>query len=374
VFRSSNPETGDSASVEKFLQNSDVLRAEALRSSLDDRDRGISAGPLVPRIVALYKPSSHVSHNQCSQFAGLGFDRQSKRKAEEDFRALRSYTRRIRVQGLHLRAQELQAWNSGSRSGEYSRATRLHRPVHPANARAYYSDLSRLESDFPNKLSALEERITQAASRAGRTRSEIALVAVTKKFSAAAIRTAYQYGIRNFGENYVQEFASKQHAVSDLSEAKYHLIGHLQANKARAAIELFATIHTVDSAKLLDRLNRLCAETQRTVDVLLELKLTDEPRKTGLSYSDMPGLMEAAARCDRLRVLGVMTMPPWSEKSENSRPYFRKLAAIAREYALPQLSMGMSNDFEVAIEEGATIIRIGSALFGARPKAATNEA
>lgn len=217
---------------------------------------------------------------------------------------------------------------------------------------------------------AVETRIRQAADRSGRARSDITLVAVSKKFSAAAIRAAYQAGLREFGENYVREFAEKRPGLVDLPGARFHLIGHLQSNKARDASELFDVIQTVDSPKLLRRLDSLAADRGKPLEVLIEVKLSSEISKTGARPEEIPSLLEAASDCPHLRLTGLMTMPPWSEDPETSRPYFRRLADLARQYELARLSMGMSADFEVAIEEGATIVRVGTALFGARPKPA----
>ena len=194
-------------------------------------------------------------------------------------------------------------------------------------------------------------------------------MAVSKKFSAAAIRQAYLAGLRHFGENYVQEFADKQPQLADLPEARFHFIGHLQANKSRQAAMLFQVIHTVDSARLLQRLDTAAREAGKVLDILLEVKLSGEETKSGVGESGIPAILAAADSCQSLRVTGLMTMPPWSQDAEKSRPYFQRLAALARLYKLPQLSMGMSNDFEVAIEEGATLVRVGTALFGPRPKA-----
>lgn len=179
---------------------------------------------------------------------------------------------------------------------------------------------------------------------------------------------AYRCGIRQFGENYVQEFAAKRSELAGLDEAVFHLIGHLQSNKTNQASGLFHVIHTIDSPKLLQRLDRAAVERNVELEALLEIKLSGEETKTGAEVKDLPGLLEAAEDCRRVKVVGLMVMPPWSENAELSRPYFRRLAELARTYGLKQLSMGMSNDFEVAIEEGATIIRVGTALFGARPK------
>ena len=174
--------------------------------------------------------------------------------------------------------------------------------------------------------------------------------------------------MRDFGENYVQEFAEKQPNLSGLDGARFHLIGHLQSNKARLACELFQAIQTVDSVKLLRRLDAAAAETNTSPQILIEVKLSGEENKSGASPEEVPGLLDAAANCQHVAVSGLMTMPPWSADAQHSRPYFKRLAELAREHNLSQLSMGMSNDFEVAIEEGATIIRVGTALFGPRPK------
>jgi hypothetical protein len=222
--------------------------------------------------------------------------------------------------------------------------------------------------DFSRHLDAVEERIMRAVAQSGRQRADITLVAVSKKFSASAVQVAYQAGLRHFGENYVQEFAQKNLELGELTEARYHLIGHLQSNKARPAVSLFDTIHTVDSVKLLQRLDAAAAEAGKSLEALIELKLSGEETKTGAPERDIPAIVEAAAVCARVRVTGLMTMPPWSTDAETARPFFQRLAGLGRQFHLSQLSMGMSNDFEVAIEEGATIIRVGTALFGPRPK------
>jgi pyridoxal phosphate enzyme (YggS family) len=193
-------------------------------------------------------------------------------------------------------------------------------------------------------------------------------VAVSKKFSASAIREAYAAGLREFGENYVQEFAEKQPHLQDLDGVRFHLIGHLQSNKARLACDLFSVIETADSSKLLHRLDAAAAEANTRPDVLIEVKLSQEENKSGARPEELASLIDTAATCTHLTLSGLMTMPPWSTDAEQSRPYFQELAKLARQHGLPKLSMGMSGDFEVAIEEGATIIRVGTALFGPRPK------
>ena len=199
-------------------------------------------------------------------------------------------------------------------------------------------------------------------------------MAVSKKFSAGAIQQAYLAGLRHFGENYVQEFAAKQPLLMGLPEARFHFIGHLQANKSRQAAALFQVIHTVDSPRLLERLDAAAREAGKVLEILLEIKLSGEDSKSGADASAIPDILAAAESCHSVQVTGLMTMPPWSEDAEQSRSYFQRLAALARLYKLPQLSMGMSNDFEAAIEEGATLVRVGTALFGPRPKPASASA
>jgi PLP dependent protein len=225
-----------------------------------------------------------------------------------------------------------------------------------------------VEPTFTERLAQVEARIRQALERSGRIRSDVELVAVSKKFSAGVIREAYGAGVRVFGENYLQEFQGKKPLLRDLSEARYHLIGHLQANKARAAAQLFDVIETVDSERLLRRLDAIAGERSTQTAVLLEVKLSEEAAKTGASRDELDAIMAASGELQNVRVVGLMTVPPWSTDAEQSRPFFQELAHLGRRYGLPQLSMGMSNDFEVAIEEGATTVRVGTALFGARPR------
>ena len=214
------------------------------------------------------------------------------------------------------------------------------------------------------RLAEVKLRIARAAERARRDPARITLVAVTKVFPASAIRDAYALGLREFGENYVQEFEGKLPEVSGLGDARFHLIGHLQANKSRRAAEIFHSIQTVDSPKLARRLN----EIGNPLDVMLEVKLSGEAAKSGAVPEELPGLIEAVRGCSHLRLLGLMTMPPWSDDAEQSRPYFRRLRELAEQHGLPHLSMGMSHDLEAAIEEGATFVRVGTALFGRRRK------
>jgi PLP dependent protein len=218
------------------------------------------------------------------------------------------------------------------------------------------------------RLAEVEDRIAAAALRAGRARSDITLIAVTKKFPADVIREAYELGLRRFGENYVQEFETKHPAVADLTDAEFHLIGHLQSNKTRPAAELFHTIQTVDSEKLARRLDATAVQIGKTIEVMIEVKLSEEQSKAGAAPDALDALIETLNACANLKLTGLMTMPPWSDDPEQTRPYFRRLAELGREHTLPKLSMGMSHDLEAAIEEGATHIRIGTALFGPRRK------
>jgi len=216
--------------------------------------------------------------------------------------------------------------------------------------------------DLRSRLEQVQFRIAGAAARAGRSLAEITLVAVTKVFPASAIREGYELGVRDFGENYLQEFEGKYPEVRDLAGARFHLIGHLQSNKAKRAAELFHTIQTVDTAKLAQRLDAV----GKPLDVMLEVKLSPEEAKAGADPAGLPALIDVLKSCTNLRLQGLMTMPPWSEDAEQSRPYFRRLRDLGAQHGLTQLSMGMSHDLEVAIEEGATHVRVGTALFGRR--------
>jgi pyridoxal phosphate enzyme (YggS family) len=220
-------------------------------------------------------------------------------------------------------------------------------------------------SDLRQRLELVRERIVRAAQRVRRDPGAILLLAVTKVFPAAVIRDGYGLGLRDFGENYIQEFEAKAPEVRRLPGARFHLIGHLQSNKSGKAADLFDVIQTVDSARLAHRLN----DNRKPLDVMLEVKLAAEEAKSGVAPEGLPELVAAVCGCSNLRLLGLMTMPPWSEDAETSRPYFRRLRELAEKHDLRQLSMGMSNDFEVAIEEGSTCIRVGTALFGKRRKA-----
>jgi hypothetical protein len=234
----------------------------------------------------------------------------------------------------------------------------------------YYEGLTLLETSFEGRLAVVESRIRKAVVRSGRDRQDISLVAVSKKFSAKHMEAAYQAGLRIFGENYVQEFAEKRPQLTGLEGARFHFIGHLQSNKAKLSCELFDCIQTVDSAKLLRRLDEAAGEMGKHLETMIEVKLSGEDSKAGTGADAISEILEVSAACRHVSVAGLMTMPPWSENAEDSRPYFKRLAALGMQHGLKQLSMGMSNDLEVAIEEGATLVRVGTALFGPRPKPA----
>lgn len=220
-------------------------------------------------------------------------------------------------------------------------------------------------------LEQVRSRIENAAARAGRNAGEVTLLAVTKKFPPDVMIEAFELGLREFGENYVQEFEEKHPALITLGgstlecSARFHLIGHLQSNKTKKAAELFQVIQTVDSAKLVRRL----AESGAQMELMIEVKLSHEEAKYGAPPEAIPEIQEACAAYSNLTLTGLMTMPPWTDDAEPSRPYFRRLRELAVKHGLSKLSMGMSHDLEVAIEEGATCVRIGTALFGPRRKA-----
>ena len=221
-----------------------------------------------------------------------------------------------------------------------------------------------MNTELQQRLDTVRARIARAAESARRDPEGITLLAVTKVFPASVIRDAYELGLREFGENYVQEFEGKAPELSDLEGVRFHLIGHLQSNKSKRAAELFQTIQTVDSSKLARRLN----DAGVPLDVMLEVKLSEEQAKSGAAPAELPELIDAVRGCPNLRLTGLMTMPPWSDDPEASRPYFRRLRELAERHELRGLSMGMSHDLETAIEEGSTCVRIGTALFGKRKK------
>ena len=251
-----------------------------------------------------------------------------------------------------------------------------------------------VSSEGANNLARLREGIERAASRAGRRGEEVTIVAVSKMYSAGRIREMYEAGARHFGENRVQEWESKRASLADL-DATWHMIGHLQSNKAARAVKMFHTIDSVDSIALAERLDRAKKEfniedakdaekgegargpeREGRLRVLIEVKLDPGAAKSGVNSEELPRLVEAALRMPHLELRGLMGVPPYYDDPKEARPYFRRLRELRDAIRiqmgpelLPVVSMGMSHDFEVAIEEGATEIRIGTALFGERQKA-----
>ncbi len=227
-------------------------------------------------------------------------------------------------------------------------------------------------------ITSIQQRIAAAAARAGRNSNDIALMAVTKTQPAERIREAYDAGQRLFGENRLQEFAAKAEALRDLQNAAWHMIGHLQTNKAAGTAELFRAVDSVDSLKLAEKLDSAARQLGRKLDVLIEINVGGEAAKSGVAPDSaaLEELLLAAPRLEALIFRGLMTVPPFTEDPEGARPYFRKLRVLRDAIAarklpavgMDQLSMGMSHDFEVAIEEGSTCVRVGTAIFGERAK------
>ena len=215
------------------------------------------------------------------------------------------------------------------------------------------------------RLAAVRERMARAAERARRDPAEILLLAVTKIFPAEIIREAYAAGLREFGENYVQEFEGKAPLVADLAGARFHLIGHLQSNKSRKAAELFQVIQTVDSPKLARRLN----ECGQPLDVMLEVKLSGEEAKSGADPAELAELIAAVRACPQPAAAGADDDAAVVGRPGGLAPVLPPPAGTGRQHGLPHLSMGMSHDLETAIEEGSTCVRVGTALFGKRKKA-----
>lgn len=231
--------------------------------------------------------------------------------------------------------------------------------------------------DLRLRLLGVWSRIEAAAKRSGRTRDAIKLIAVSKTHPAHVLRAAIEVGMTDLGENRVQEAEPK---IGELGReaATWHLIGHLQSNKARRAVQLFDMIHSIDSVTLVEKLDRACGDLQREgLPVLIQVDLGHETTKSGADETELPGLVGAVTGSERLKLIGFMTLPPFFEDGELTRPFFAKLRELRDEYqqrgvfgaTQGELSMGMTHDFEVAIEEGATMARIGTAIFGARATA-----
>ena len=231
-----------------------------------------------------------------------------------------------------------------------------------------------MQSDLAENLKEINQRIEQAAFRSGRTADEVKLVAVTKTHPASVLREAIAAGANTLGENKVQEAEDKITEIGRAA-AEWHLIGHLQSNKARKAVQLFDVIHSVDSLELAMRLERICIDEGRSeLTVFVHVDLAGEETKSGIAESHLADLTGFLKGCKCLKFRGLMILPPFFDDPEATRPYFKRLRAIRDELASKgafsdgsgDLSMGMSHDFEVAIEEGATVVRVGTAIFGER--------
>lgn len=230
------------------------------------------------------------------------------------------------------------------------------------------------------RLTEIRARIVAAARPAGRDPSSVRLVAVSKTFPIESVREAFEAGQRDFGENRVQEALQKVELALQKIEGsadqsiRWHLLGHLQTNKARKAAPAFTVIHSVDSVELIQKLDQAAADTGHSPDLLIQVDLAGEATKHGATPAEVPRLLEAAAASRAARVVGLMTLPPWPETPEDSRPWFRQLRDLRDQWQasgvpasmLRELSMGMSGDFEVGIQEGATMVRVGTAIFGSR--------
>jgi hypothetical protein len=231
-----------------------------------------------------------------------------------------------------------------------------------------------------DNIAQVRERISRAAGRVHRNADSIALMAVSKTVEAARIKEAYAAGLRVFGENRVQEFEGKSAMLGELKDAQWHLIGHLQSNKAKKAAELFHAVDSVDSLRLAERLNQAATEAGKKLEVLIEIKVGQEESKAGipLDSPELEELLRAAPQLQGLHIRGLMTVPPFTDDPEGARTYFRLLRDLRGQIAarklpgihMDVLSMGMSHDFEVAIEEGSTCVRVGTAVFGIRSQAA----
>lgn len=230
------------------------------------------------------------------------------------------------------------------------------------------------EVQLLNNLKEIYGKMARALMRAGREPSEVKLIAVTKTVDIDLVRKAVDIGLREFGENRVQE-AQKKIESTELSvmteRTHWHLIGHLQKNKVKTAVGLFDLIHSVDSLELAEEIDSQAAKINKKQRVLIQVKLSEEETKQGVAEKDLFDLVRKSTALENVKLEGLMTLPPFFEEPERARPYFRKLSELRKEaekkgFRLPELSMGMSNDFEVAIEEGATMVRVGTAIFGER--------
>jgi PLP dependent protein len=231
---------------------------------------------------------------------------------------------------------------------------------------------------IPENIAAIQDRIALAARRAVRRPEDVALMAVSKTHPPERIREAHAAGLRLFGENRVQEFVGKAGSLADLDGAEWHMIGHLQTNKAAKAAELFGAVDSVDSVKLAEKLDAAARSLDKKLAVLIEINVAGEAAKSGVAPDsrELEELLLAAPRFEALEFHGLMTVPPFSEDPEGARPYFRLFRGLRNAIAarrlsainMDVLSMGMSHDFDIAIEEGSTCVRVGTAIFGERPR------
>lgn len=250
-----------------------------------------------------------------------------------------------------------------------------------ASGRQNLAPVAHIMMSIAENIAQVRERIERASRRVGRSSFDVALMSVTKTHAPEMIREAYADGLRLFGENRVQEFVTKAPRLADLAEAEWHMIGHLQTNKAAKAAELFAAVDSVDSVKVAEKLDATARNLDKKLAVLIEINVGGEAAKTGVAgdSQEFEKLLQSASRLEGLEFRGLMAVPPFTDDPEGARPFFRKLrelrdAIAARKLPgirMEVLSMGMSHDFEVAIEEGSTCVRVGTAIFGERAKGLT---
>jgi pyridoxal phosphate enzyme (YggS family) len=225
-------------------------------------------------------------------------------------------------------------------------------------------------TDLAASIASVRERIAKAAARAGRSEQSVRLVAVSKRQPASAVREAHALGLCAFGENYAQELVAKATEAGALAGIEWHLIGHLQTNKARHVAPVISMMHTIDSAHVATELGKRAAKIGRSIFALIEVNVAKDPAKSGCAPGELGAIIEAVRAAGALELRGLMTMPPYADDAEAARPFFAELRELQGRHggprALPELSMGMSHDLEAAIAEGATIVRVGSAIFGER--------
>ena len=224
--------------------------------------------------------------------------------------------------------------------------------------------------DLAARIAVVRERIAKATARAGRPEQSVRLLAVSKRHPAAAVRAAHAAGLRAFGENYAQELVAKAAEVGGLAGIEWHLVGHLQTNQARHVAPVISMVHTIDSAHVAIELGKRAAQLGRTIRALIEVNVAKDSKKSGCAPDDLGAIVEAVRAAGALELAGLMTMPPYADDADAARPFFAQLRELQARHggprALPELSMGMSHDLEAAIAEGATIVRVGTAIFGER--------